>query len=134
MTKPDLDSPVHIQQFLQCFYGKLLDDPQLAPLFLDVAKIDLRVHLGHIQRYWEKLLLGHNDYQRHTMNIHRALHSKQALTSADFERWLSFFIQSVDEGFAGSGAERAKMVARHIAHSMELRIVHNDYNSQPHHH
>ena len=121
--RPDLDSPERITEFLQHFYGKLLEDPVLAPIFLDVAGIDLRTHLGHIQAYWEKLLLGKDDYQRHTMNIHRALHGKQALTSADFERWLAFFHGSVDELFTGSGAERAKHVATHIADNMIRYIV-----------
>ena len=120
---PDLDSPEHITLFLQHFYGQLLEDPVLAPIFLDVAGIDLRVHLGHIQAYWEKLLLGHDDYRRHTMNIHRALHSKQALTSADFEQWLMHFTTSVDALFAGPQAERAKHIAVHIADNMTRHIV-----------
>lgn len=121
--KPDLDSPEQIQAFLQHFYGQLLEDPVLAPIFLDVADIDLRVHLGHIQAYWEKLLLGHDDYRRHTMNIHRALHSKQALTSNDFERWLAFFINSVDTLFEGPQAVRAKHIATHIADNMTRHIT-----------
>jgi hemoglobin len=121
--KPDLDRPEHITTFLQHFYGQLLQDPVLAPIFLDVAGIDLRLHLGHIQAYWEKLLLGKDDYQRHTMNIHRALHGKQALTAADFQRWLDFFTGSVDALFEGQGATRAKHIATHIADNMTRYIV-----------
>lgn len=124
-NKPDLDSPPRIAEFLQHFYGKLLKDPVLAPIFLDVAHIDLTTHLGHIQAYWEKLLLGHDDYHRHTMNIHRALHGKQALTHADFDRWLDFFVTTVDEHFSGERAERAKKVAHHIAENMKRYIVGN---------
>jgi hemoglobin len=123
MTKPDLDSREHIAAFLQHFYGKLLNDPVLAPIFIDVAAIDLRTHLSHIQAYWEKLLLGNDDYHRHTMNIHRALHRKRALTLGDFDRWLEFFVSTVDEHFAGEKAERAKKVARHIASNMKQYIV-----------
>jgi len=121
--KPDLDTPEHIAEFLQYFYGKLLNDAVLAPIFIDVAAIDLRVHLGHIQAYWEKLLLGQDDYHRHTMNIHRALHAKHALTHADFDRWLDFFTTTIDEHFAGEHADRAKIVARHIAENMKRYIV-----------
>lgn len=119
----DLTTPEDIRQFLDTFYGRLLADPVLAPIFLDVAGIDLRTHLGHIQAYWEKLLLGRDDYQRHTMNIHRALHGKQALTVADFDRWLDFFSRSMDDCFQGPTAERAKRVARHIADNMKRYIV-----------
>ena len=123
MAKPDLDSREHIAEFLQYFYGCLLKDPVLAPIFIDVAGIDISTHLGHIQTYWEKLLLGRDDYHRHTMNIHRALHAKQALTEADFDRWLAIFTGTVDAYFDGERARRAKMVARHIADNMKRYIV-----------
>lgn len=120
---PDLDSPERIAEFLQFFYGKLLQDPVLAPIFLDVARIDIRQHLGHIQAYWEKLLLGKDDYHRHTMNIHRVLHGKRALTRADFERWLDFFVSTVREHYEGPHADRAIKVAGHIADNMTRYIA-----------
>jgi len=120
---PDLNSPERIAEFLQYFYGKLLKDPVLAPIFIDVAQIDLQAHLHHIQAYWEKLLLGKDDYQRHTMNIHRLLHSKRALTKADFDRWLEFFTSTVREHYAGPQAERAVKVAGHIAGNMTRYIA-----------
>ena len=128
--KPDLDSREHIACFLQRFYDKLLADPVLAPIFLDVAGIDIRVHLGHIQAYWEKLLLGEDNYQRHTMNIHRALHGKRALTEAEFDRWLAFYTSTVDENFAGPSAEKAKRIASHIASNMKTRIVRNGFDTR----
>jgi len=120
--KPDLDSPQHIQSFVEAFYGKMLRDEQLAPIFLEVAAVDLEHHLPLIRSYWQKLLLGEGDYRRHTMNIHRAVHAKRPLTAADFDRWLGFFIGTVDEHFAGPKAERAKQVARHIAMNMHKSL------------
>lgn len=130
--KPDLDSKAHIATLVAVFYDKLLADPVLAPIFLDVATIDIREHFPRIQAYWEKLLLGEDDYQRHTMNIHRALHSKRALTDAEFDRWLRFFTTTVDENFVGSNAEKAKTIAAHIASNMKTRIVHNSFDTQHH--
>lgn len=131
--KPDLDSKANIAVFLQCFYDKLLNDPLLAPIFLDVAGIDIRIHLGHIQAYWEKLLLGADDYQRHTMNIHRALHDKRTLTEAEFDRWLNFYTTTVNENFSGAQAEKAKRIAGHIAGNMKTRIVRNSFDTQCNH-
>lgn len=116
--KPDLDSNQHIQQFVETFYDRMLRDQQLAPIFLDVAEIDLAVHLPLIVSYWEKLLLGSRDYDRHTMNIHRAIHNKRALTEQDFQRWLQLFVTTVDDSFEGPGAERAKRLAAQIAANM----------------
>lgn len=117
-ARPDLDNPERIREFVEAFYAKLLRDERLAPIFLDVANIDLKKHLPLICSYWEKLLLGESDYRRHTMNIHRAVHGKRAFTAADFERWLDFFKTTVDERFAGEHAEKAKRTAAYIAFNM----------------
>jgi len=121
-ARPDLDSREHIEQFVDYFYERLLADPQLAPIFVDVADIDLDVHLPHIKDYWCKLLLGERGYQRHTMNIHRQLHSKRPLRREDFERWLQFFTTTVDAHFAGERAERAKQIAASIAANMQQSL------------
>ncbi len=117
--RPDLDSRDNIECFVDCFYEHLLADKQLAPIFVDVAAIDLAVHLPHIKDYWCKLLLGDKRYQRHTMNIHRQLHGKRPLQAGDFQRWLAFFTATVDAHYAGERAERAKQVAASIAANME---------------
>jgi hemoglobin len=118
-----MDSRENIEFFVDRFYESLLADPQLAPIFVDVAEIDLAVHLPHIKDYWCKLLLGDTTYQRHTMNIHRLLHSKRPLQAQDFARWLAFFITTVDTYFAGERAERAKQVATSIAGNMQRSLT-----------
>jgi hemoglobin len=115
---PDLDSREQIAGFVDRFYDGLLRDPELAPIFLEVAAVDLDVHKPHIIDYWCKLLLGDTAYQRHTMNIHRRLHARRALAAEDFERWLAYFESTVDAGWRGEKAERAKRVARAIAGNM----------------
>lgn len=122
MSGLDLDSRQNIEKFVDQFYQKMLSDPKLAPIFVDVAEIDLAIHLPHIKNYWCKLLLGDSNYQRHTMNIHRQLHSKQALHPHDFQKWLQTFESTMDSGFAGPKAEQAKRVARSIASNMERAL------------
>lgn len=121
-AKPDMDSPEHIRAFVEQFYEQLLADPQLAPLFVDVAAIDIREHFPRIQAYWEKLLLGGDDYHRHTMNIHRALNDKQRLSHEDFTRWLYYFHSTADRHFSGPKTERAKLIASRIAANMEKSL------------
>jgi hemoglobin len=120
--KPDLDSRERVEEFVDAFYAKVLGDEVLAPIFVDVAEIDLAVHLPHIKDYWSKLLLGETQYQRHTMNIHRQLHGKRALEQSDFQRWLGYFLATVDERFSGARAERAKRVASSIAANMQVSM------------
>ena len=122
MKTPDLDSKQHISDFIEGFYGKILGDPTLAPIFLNVAEIDLDKHLPLIRSYWEKLLLGDSQYSRHTMNIHRALNAQRTLHAEDFERWLTLFCQTADECYAGPRTERAKQVAATIAANMQRSL------------
>lgn len=122
MAKPDLDSRAHIEAFVDRFYARLLADPQLAPIFLDVAHIDLAVHLPHIKDYWCKLLLGERGYNRHTMNIHRRLHRLRPLRPEDFQRWLALFTATVDADYSGERASRAKQLATTIAANMQQSL------------
>jgi hemoglobin len=121
-SRSDLDSRERIAFFVDRFYERMLADEQLAPIFVDVAEIDLAVHLPHIKDYWCKLLLGDNKYRRHTMDIHRQLHSKRTLQVQDFLRWLSFFTATVDDYFVGERADRAKQVAASIAANMQKSL------------
>ncbi|MEP6390497.1 MAG: group III truncated hemoglobin [Halioglobus sp.] len=121
--RPDLTSPSQIEYLVDQFYARLLLDPQLAPIFIDVAQIDLNTHLPLIKSYWCKLLLGDPGYRRHTMNIHRALHLRRSLQQADFQRWLDTFVATVDEYFEGSQADKAKRIAQTIAANMQKSLV-----------
>lgn len=120
--RPDMDSRQRVDGFVDAFYARMLADEVLAPIFVDVAQIDLAVHLPHIKAYWAKLLLGERDYTRHTMNIHRALHAKRSLRPSDFERWLNLFTATVDAGYIGPKAEQAKRVAKAIAGNMQAGL------------
>jgi len=122
-ARPDMDSRKDVEFFVDRFYERMLADEQLAPIFVNVAEIDLEVHLPHIKDYWSKLLLGERRYRRHTMNIHREVHAKRPLTSDDFDRWLHFFCGTVDQYFHGKQAGRAKRVARSIAENMQKSLA-----------
>ena len=121
-NNPDLDCPEHIAAFVEAFYECLLNDDRLAPIFTDVASVDIQEHFPRIRAYWEKLLLGGNDYHRHTMNIHRDLNAKQALLTEDFEQWLGYFVQVADRDFSGPKTEQAKRIATTIAKNMRKAL------------
>ncbi len=122
MPRPDLDSPERIAAFVDRFYERLLADPELRPIFIDAAGIDLPTHLPRIRAYWRKMLLGEPGYRRHTMNIHRAVHARRPFRPADFERWLALFTTTLDAGFAGPVSERARCLATRIAANMQAGL------------
>ncbi|PIE37620.1 MAG: globin [Gammaproteobacteria bacterium] len=119
----ELNSRAQIQRFVGLFYQKLLADEQLKPVFVDIAGIDLEQHLPRIVDYWCKLLLKEPGYDRHTMNIHRALHARRALGEADFQRWLMLFETTMAQHFCGANAEHAVQIARRIAANMQNALA-----------
>lgn len=119
MTKPDLDSKENIKIFVEDFYDKVLDDPILAHIFTDVAKINIEEHFLKIRSYWEKMLLKDPAYKNHMMNIHRAVHANFPFTDEEFERWVALFLATLDEGnYEGPMTERARKLATTIAFNM----------------
>lgn len=118
----DLNSRARIEEFIDAFYAGVLVDPVLAPIFLDVAEIELDKHLPHIKDYWSKLLLGEQGYKRHTMSIHRQLHARRSLSDADFARWLALFEATLDAGYSGPRTEKARRIARAIAANMRAGL------------
>jgi hemoglobin len=102
------------QRFIDAFYAGVLDDTLLAPLFLEVAGIDLAEHLPHIRAYWCKMLLGEPGYSRHMMARHRALDGKVKLTGPHYRRWLQLFEETLRETGFRAPAEHARDLARRI--------------------
>jgi hemoglobin len=117
-TKPDLDGDGELEAFIDAFYERVLADPLLAPLFLEVAAIDVDQHLGVIKSYWRKMLFRETDYQRNMMAHHEALHGLHYLGEAHFERWLHLYRTTLAEGWHGPVAERADYLAVNIAGHM----------------
>jgi hemoglobin len=120
---PDLDSADRIEDFVHRFYRRLLADPVMAPLFRDVAGVDLQEHLPLIVAYWRKMLLGEAGYQRHTMERHRVLDSKHPLTEDHARRWLQYFNSTLDEGFRGPYAERARHIAARVMDNLMAQLA-----------
>ena len=119
---PDLDSKANIDAMVHGFYRRLLEDPVMAPVFFEVAEIDLNKHLPIICQYWHKMLLGERAYQRHMMEKHRALDDKLPLTGVHHERWLGHFMANLDGRFAGPNTDRAKRLAARVMDNLYRQL------------
>ncbi len=120
--KKELTNREDIELLVKIFYEKLLADPELGPVFTEVAQINLTDHLPHLYDFWESVLFQTAQYKRNAMIVHLELHRKHALEQHHFERWLGFFNQTVDELFHGDLAAGAKHRARSIASIIQLKI------------
>jgi len=119
----DLDTSDAIDALVSRFYARVMRDPLLAPLFTEVAGIDLDHHLPRITAYWRKMLLGHPGYRRHMMARHRAVDARRPFEAHHYERWLSLFEAALDEGARGPVTERARTLARRIAGNMRRNLA-----------
>jgi hemoglobin len=122
MQQKDLDTPAAIDGFVDSFYARVLRDPLLSPLFVDVARVDLTTHLPRIKAYWRKMLLGERDYQRHMMRKHRELDAQERLVPEHYMRWLELFEQTLEKHHAGPATERARTLARRVAGNMRRNL------------
>lgn len=118
----DLDTPERIERMVTLFYRRVLADPLLAPVFLEVAEIDLREHLPLIAAFWKKMLLGDPAYDRHMIAKHRALDDKAPLTGAHHERWLALFQANLDDHFQGPQTDRARLIAARIIDNLYAQL------------
>ncbi len=120
--KRDLNSPEAVCELVDAFYARVLVDPALAPMFTQVAAVDLEHHLPTIKAFWRKMLLGRPDYDRNMVARHAAVHARMPLTRRHFDRWLALFTRTIDERFAGPGANRARTLAVRIAANLERNL------------
>ncbi len=119
--KKDIETRTDIDDLLNRFYLRAFDDETIGYIFTDIARLDLEHHLPVIGDFWETLLFGTGNYQKHGRNplqIHAQLSLKTPLLAKHFVRWLEIFRATVDETFAGERAEIIKLRAEAIGNRM----------------
>lgn len=115
--RKDIETRANIDDLMNRFYSKALNDEVIGYIF-EIAELDLEHHLPVIGDFWETLLFGTGNYQKHgriLLQIHVALNQKSPLTAKHFRRWLELFRATVDESFTGTRAEFIKLRAEAIA-------------------
>lgn len=121
-TVRDLNDSAAVSELVDAFYERVLADPVLAPIFIDVAGIELDEHLPRIKAFWRKMLLGQPGYDRNMVARHAHVHARFRFQRRHFDHWLALFHEAVDSRFTGPGAERAKTLATRIARNLERNL------------
>jgi hemoglobin len=119
----DLDSRAAIHDLVIDFYREVALDDLLGPVFGEVAEVDWSLHLPKLIDYWCRVLLGHPGYEGTMLGPHQAVHELQPLRAELFDRWYELFAESVDSGWSGPYADRAKAHAARIATTLARRIL-----------
>jgi hemoglobin len=119
----DLDSRSAIHDLVVAFYREVVFDELLAPMFGEVAEVDWSVHIPHLIDYWCRVLLGEPGYAGAIVRAHADLHQLEPLRPEHFDRWYGLWCRSIDQGWSGPVAERAKAHAAHMAATLARRVA-----------
>jgi len=121
----DLDDPAEVAEMVRRFYSDVAQDDLLGPIFSTVARVDWSEHLPKLTDYWCRLLFGLPGYAGNPLRAHQLVHEKSAFTERHFERWLDLFCETIDLGWTGPNAEKAKAFAVRVAraHGRQLSMA-----------
>ena len=122
----DVMDRADVYALLERFYGRALVDDLLAEPFSEVRAQGLDTHLPVMCDFWETVLFRAGLYRGSALNVHRDVHGLHPLDHRHFIRWLTLWLETVDEMFAGPVAEQAKMQGRRIAWAMHRRLTGGD--------
>jgi hemoglobin len=108
------------------FYSDVAQDDLLGPMFSNVARVDWSEHLPKLTDFWCRHLFGLPGYAGNPLRVHQLIHAKSAFTAEHFERWLDLFFETVDLGWTGANAEKAKAFAVRVARVHGRQLIGQD--------
>ncbi len=122
MNKADVLARTDIEQIVQRFYARMLEDSIIGFIFTDVAKIQLEQHLPIIVDFWHDVLFKGKLYRGNALQKHLQLNQLISLKPGHFTRWLSLFHAAVDEHHTGENADKMKQRAELVADAISSAI------------
>lgn len=106
LNRKEIQGPEEIRLLVNTFYYRAKKDDLLSVFF--AHGMGNRPHaLEPLYAYWENILME----EEITGEMPFPKHADLPLTHQHFDRWLSLFLQTVDDLFIGVVAERAKFRA-----------------------
>lgn len=118
----DIETEADIAYFLERFYARVRQHPELGHIFDGVARVDWPAHLPRIAQFWSSLLLGTHTYEGNPMQPHLRLAGQTPIRPAHFEQWLTLFGQTLTEHFAGERTHEALLRAKAIAAVIQSKM------------
>jgi len=118
---PDINNKTDLICLVNTFYDKVKTDEQIGHFF---AHVNWDKHLPVMYDFWENTIFYTGSYKGNPIQSHQKLHFFKGLSDADFERWITLFVETVNSLFNGNNAELAKQRAYSIATVMKLKILH----------
>lgn len=121
-TKADLEDRSDIERLVNTFYGRVRGDAVIGFIFDQVAQVDWETHLPKMYAFWERVLFGTGNFRGNPLAAHAALVSRTEMGRPQFDRWLSLFLETIDELFVGERASHLKRSAEDMANVIYSKI------------
>ncbi len=117
VTKNDLSTRTDVHDLVVDFYREIVNDDELGYVFVDVAEVDWTLHIPKLIDYWCRVLLGQPGYDGYILAAHQYVHGIEPIPPHLFDRWYLMWLDSVDRGWEGPIADKAKT---HAAKTMKM--------------
>jgi len=124
--KIDITTEADVEQMVRSFYGAVVQDELLGPIFTTVANVDWSTHIPKLSLFWCRNLFGTPGYQGNALRAHRAIHEQSPFQLEHFARWLDIFDDTIDANWRGPNAERAKSFARRVASVQGKHLINQE--------
>ena len=121
-------SSAQIDLLVDRFYGLVLRDPRLGPIFEPIICARLDQHLATMKRFWRSVLLRSGEYKGKPVPVHAQI---EGIETEDFTRWLTLFEQTAREVLAADAAPLVCAAAERIATSLWLARNQDPFASPP---
>lgn len=118
----DIENRADIELLVNTFYGRVMQNATLGPVFTDIARINWEQHLPRMYSFWASILIDEHSFSGNPMQKHTELSKLTPMNEATFAEWLLLFTTTVDDLFAGEKAGEAKSRAANIARLMLNKI------------
>jgi len=112
-----------IHALVHGFYGKAMDDPDLAAIFgREIEKHEWPAHLDKMCAFWSSVLLRSGRYEGRPMRPHLII---TGIEDRHFERWLTLFAETARQVFDDVDANGVIATAERIGHNFRLARAQN---------
>ena len=115
LEKHDIRNKEDIELMMRTFYGSLLTNEKISPVF---SNTDFEAHMPHMIAFWSFVLLNEEGYKTNVFDKHVHLPIKEE----HFEIWLSHFEKTINDLFSGEKAELAKLRGQGIAYTFKTKL------------
>ncbi len=118
----DLATPADVHDLVTRFYREIVFDELLEPVFGKVAEVDWAQHIPKLIDYWCWILFGTGGNPASVTQVHRHLHGLTPIGPDHCDRWFSLWAATIDEGWTGPFADRAKSHAAALMAGMAKHL------------